>query len=64
MDPASLLFGIVTGCVGLAAVQYGRSRADARPIVLGVLLMALPFVLDGVAGWIVGALLAALLFWP
>lgn len=65
MEPSSLLFGIVTGAVGLAAVQYGRRTADARRIGLGVGLLFLPFLLDaGPVGWTTSAVMTVLLFWP
>lgn len=56
---ASLLFGII----GLAAFVYGKKSMNWKPMVIGIALMAFPYVVDET--WLlyaIGAALCAALF--
>lgn len=65
MDPASMFAGVVWGCVGFAAFQWGRRRERPRAILIGLALIALPWLVEApVALWLSGAALTGLLFWP
>ena len=66
MDSATLFAGVVFGCGGLAAWQFGRRRQSARHMVLGLVLMGFPYVVP--EGWMwtwgTGSFLTLMLFWP
>jgi len=65
MDLSSLIAGVVFGSIGYACWRFGRKTQRARPMVLGMGLMVYPWVFpDGIALWVVGALLTGLVFWP
>ena len=63
VDAGSLIAGLIFSAIGLGALKYGRSESRPKLIVLGIALMAYPFVTpDGAWTWIVGAALTGLLF--
>ncbi len=65
MSPLSLFLGVLYGCIGLAAWQYGRRAQRARHMGLGAVLMGFGFfVADPATNAVVGAVLTLLLFWP
>lgn len=65
LSPALLFLAILFGCIGLAAFQYGRRVQQARPMILGVALLGLGFLVQDVwINGIVGSVLVVLLFWP
>ena len=65
MDLSSLFAGIVFGSIGYASWRYGRKTQKARPMVLGLALIAYPWLVpDGLWQWVAGAALTVLVFWP
>jgi hypothetical protein len=65
MDPASLVIGLVTGCIGFAAWRYGRVRNSLRYMLLGTALIGYSWVVDDpMISAAVGLVLTGLLFWP
>lgn len=65
MDPSSMFAGLVWGSVGLAAVQIGRRRSRPRAILIGLVLIVLPWLVeDALFLWLSGAALTGLIFWP
>lgn len=60
---ANLFASIFFGSVGMAAFVYGKKAASLRPIVIGIVLMVVPYFLPET--WevvVVGSLLTAGLF--
>ena len=65
MSAANIFIVVLFSLVGLAAFRYGKKQGEARPLVLGVLLMVYGyFVSDAWLSLLVGALLTALIFFP
>jgi len=61
--PGSLFGMIVFGAIGMAAFVYGKKNAQAKPMIIGVALMAYPyFVPEGWLLYLIGAALTASLF--
>ena len=59
----NILAGLIFGAVGFVAFMYGKKQALAKPMVLGVALMAYPyFITSTVAVVATGLILTALLF--
>jgi hypothetical protein len=59
MPTTSLLFGsLFFSAVGLAAFVYGRKSALWKPVVIGMLLMAFPYLISN--SWLFFATGAAL----
>lgn len=61
--PAALFGMIVFGGVGFAAFVYGKKSGSAKPIIIGIALMAYPYFVE--SAWLIfliGALLTAALF--
>jgi hypothetical protein len=56
----SILFGVVTGAIGMGYFIYGRRQTKFVPVIAGILLCVYPYFLDSVL-WlsIVGVLLIA-----
>ena len=56
---------IIFGAIGFVAFMYGKKNSSWRPMTLGVVLMAYPYVVSGtLALYVVGIILTALLyFW-
>lgn len=65
MSTSSLMAAILFGSVGFAAFIYGKKQSSAKPLAIGILLMAYPyFVQNATIVWLVGIILtAALIFW-
>ena len=62
-SPGNLFGMIVFGAIGMAAFVYGKKNAQAKPMIIGVALMAYPYFIP--AGWLlylIGAALTAALF--
>jgi hypothetical protein len=60
MSESSLLWGVIFGVVGLSYFVYGRKQRAVVPLLCGVGLMVLPYLLSG--AWllvVVGAAIAA-----
>lgn len=58
-----LFSGLVLSSLGLMLFQIGRRRSEARKIVLGIVLMGLPWLLpSGPWPWVAGALVLGLGF--
>ena len=54
---------MVFGSVGFVAFIYGKKQASWKPMVWGVILMALPYlVLEATALWAGGALILAAMY--
>lgn len=65
LSPETLAFGIIFGSMGFAVMQIGRKREDAKKILIGVILMAMTFVLGGDwYVWVVATILLVLAFYP
>ncbi|MDP2311877.1 MAG: hypothetical protein Q8P41_03165 [Pseudomonadota bacterium] len=65
LDPWSLFLGVLFGCIGFAAWQYGRRTQQARHMVLGLALMGFGFLVeDPLTNGLIGAVLTSFLFWP
>jgi hypothetical protein len=62
---ATIAVAIVFGMVGFVAFRYGKKNGEARPLFLGVALMAYGYFVTNV--WVslaIGALLTLFLFFP
>jgi len=62
-SPAAIFAAILFGTIGLAALAYGRRRAQWRPALIGAALIAYPYFVE--TTWIlyaVGCALCAALF--
>lgn len=62
---ATIAVAILFGLVGFAAFRYGKKNGEARPLFLGVALMAYGYFVTNV--WLslaIGALLTLFLFFP
>jgi hypothetical protein len=62
---ATIAVAIVFGLVGFAAFRYGKKNGEARPLFLGVALMAYGYFVTNV--WVslaIGILLTLFLFFP
>jgi hypothetical protein len=60
MSESSLLWGVIFGAVGLSYFVYGRKQRAVVPLLCGVGLMVLPYLISG--AWllvVVGAAIAA-----
>ncbi len=58
LSPASLLFGVVYGCLGFAMLQIGRKRSSAPLLLLGFAVVGLTFVVGSTWwSWLLGAAL-------
>lgn len=63
-DTSTLFAGLVFSTVGGSVWMYGKRQQSMRPMLLGAALIAVPFALDGLALWAVGAVLTLLVFFP
>ncbi len=62
-SPASLFGGIIFGAIGFAGFMYGKKQASAKPMIIGILLMAFPyFVVRPIPLYALGVVLTAALF--
>ncbi len=65
MSAGNLFVAVLFGFVGLAAFRYGKRTGEARPLVLGVVLMVYGyFVSNAWVSLLAGALVTTLLFVP
>jgi hypothetical protein len=63
-EPAVLFAGILFGAIGTAAFLYGKKQAKWRPLVLGLVLVAITFVIsDTLLLYAAGTALCAALVW-
>jgi hypothetical protein len=61
--PGSLFGAILFGAIGMGAFVHGKRRGLAKPMILGVALMAYPyFVSESWAVFLIGAALCYLLY--
>lgn len=61
--PASLLPGLIFGCIGLAYFSYGKKLSKPLPLLSGLGLMILPYLIETPASeFAVGAVLTVLPF--
>lgn len=59
-DPATLFFIIVFSAAGLAAFRHGKREGNMVCLLIGLALMAYPYVVEGLAlNLLVGAALSA-----
>ena len=60
---STIIGGMIFSSIGLAAFVYGKKQALAKPMVIGILLMAYPFFFsDTLLLYGIGVGLTALLF--
>ena len=65
MSAGNIFVAIIFSLVGLAAFRYGKKNSEARPMVLGVALMAYGyFVSNAWLSLLTGGVLTALIFFP
>jgi len=64
-SPSNLFAGIIFGSIGLGAFIYGKKNSYWRPMVIGIILMAYPYVFSGtLVIYLIGiVLVATLYFW-
>ena len=61
---SALFAGVIFSAIGLGAFIYGKRQNEAKPMLIGFLLMAFSYVVPGaVWPWVVGLLLTAALFY-
>ncbi|GAA5784823.1 hypothetical protein GCM10007860_17480 [Chitiniphilus shinanonensis] len=62
--PGSLFLGLMLNALGMAYFWFGRRQRRAMPLLSGLGLMVLPYLVSGLAWTLgLGALLAGLPFW-
>ena len=62
---SSLFAGLFFGTVGFAAFRFGRKTERPRPMVLGMALIVMPWLITSTLWqWVVGLLLIVGLFVP
>ncbi len=60
-NPASLLWGLLFGSIGLGFFVYGKKQGRGVPLVSGIALMAFPyFVSNSILIVVIGIVLIAL----
>lgn len=65
MDVSTLFAGVVFGAIGFAAWRIGKRRQQAKPMVIGAMLMVFPYVVDGPLWvWSIGIALTFVAFYP
>jgi len=61
--PGNLFWAILFGAIGMGAFVFGKRRGLAKPMIIGVALMAYPyFISDGTLVFVIGAALCYLLY--
>lgn len=61
MTPSQLLWGVLLGAIGLGYFLYGKKQRAVVPLLCGLALMALPYVVESsIPLAVVGAVLAAI----
>ena len=63
MDSTALILGFVFGTVGFGFFLYGKKQRRVPPLLYGVVLMVLPYVLPDAAPLVVSTLAATAAFW-
>jgi hypothetical protein len=63
VDPATLLWGIVFGSFGMGYFIYGKKQERVVALLCGVVLMALPYLIDNVFGLVASGVLLLALPW-
>jgi hypothetical protein len=62
--PATLFAGILSGAVGLAAFFYGKKQARLMTMLIGLVLIFLPYMIGNAPGlYAAGCALCAALYW-
>ena len=60
-NPASLLWGLLFGAIGMAYFVYGKKQGRGVPLLSGIALMAFPyFVTNSILIVLIGIVLMAL----
>ena len=63
MNFANLIGGVIFSGIGLAAFVYGKKRANAKPMLIGIALAGYSYLIsDTVLIYAIGVLLTAALF--
>jgi hypothetical protein len=63
LSPGQILGSLVFGGVGFVCFVYGKKQTSWKPMVAGIVLIGLPYLLrDTVALWAGGALILAALY--
>jgi hypothetical protein len=63
-EPGVLFAGILFGAIGVAAFLYGKKQAQWQPMVFGVALILITYVIpDTTLLYLAGIGLCAALFW-
>lgn len=63
MSMPSLMAGLIFGAVGCGAFVYGTKTRSGKPLVIGIALMGLPYVVTSIVWtYVIGAALCAALF--
>ena len=63
MNAAHLFGSVLFGAIGVAAFIYGKKQAAAKPMIVGILLIAFPyFITNSILLYVIGTLLTAALF--
>jgi hypothetical protein len=62
--PAALFAGILFGAVGLGVFIYGKKQMRLVTMLIGLLLMFLPYMIGNTVGlYLAGGALCAALYW-
>jgi len=62
--PAVLFAGLLFGAIGLAAFLYGKKQTKLKPMLLGLVLIGIPYAIDDARLlYAAGAALCVALYW-
>ena len=62
-NTGTIIAGLIFGSIGFVAFMYGKKQGSAKPMIIGVLLMAYPYVIQNtLAQYGVGVALTVALF--
>jgi zinc transporter ZupT len=57
MTASDLFLHVVAGSLGVAYVLYGKKKSRIVPIIAGLILCGLPYLMGGVWAWVLCAVL-------
>lgn len=64
LDTANLLWGQLFGSIGFAYFMYGRKQKQGIAVVVGLVLMLLPYLIENTLGMVlVGLLCMGVPYW-
>ena len=64
MNASAIFAAVIFSAVGLGIFIYGKRQNEAKPMLIGLALMAFSYVVPGgVWPWVVGTLLTAAFFY-